>query len=389
MWGRAITVFTLLQRTFVASNPVTRMFTRTIITTTMSLSAWLGVSEPKKSQTPAEKLEKKREYEHNKRKRTFLHSWLVEFPWLEYTDERMHCKLCTAADPTGHGSFITGSRVYKIDSLKAHETSEFHIKTQAIKSAQSAEIGTSAAEVAVGALKTSVFNKMSHLFRTAHYLAKKARPYSDFADLCKLDMAKGLDIGDFYQNRTQCKNFIGYIANVEKQRLKATVSRAPFMSIITDGTTDSSIQEAEALLVRTSYKGDIRVNFMAVVTVTKPDADHISKALMQKAEERLGDEFKKKLIGTGTDGASVMLGKKGGTVALIKNALKRPFIIAVHCSGHRLELAFKDAMKKIPAFGKIDALLLSVFYFYHNSPLNRSNLKESAKSLGRLLLIKI
>ena len=77
-----------------------------------------------------------------------------------------------------------------------------------------------------------------------------------------------------------------------------------------------------------------------------------------------------------------MLGAKGGVVALIREELGRPFIISIHCSGHKLELAFKDAMKKIPALAKVDSLLLSLYYFYHNSPLNRANLKESAKALG-------
>ena len=47
----------------------------------------------------------------------------------------------------------------------------------------------------------------------------------------------------------------------------------------------------------------------------------------------------------GSDGTSVMLGKKSGVLALLK---EQPSLIGVHCSAHRLELCYKDAMKKVP-----------------------------------------
>lgn len=50
-----------------------------------------------------------------------------------------------------------------------------------------------------------------------------------------------------------------------------------------------------------------------------------------------------KLVALGSDGAAVMLGKNNGVIALLQ--AQQPSMIAVHCSGHRLELAYKVMMK--------------------------------------------
>ena len=55
-------------------------------------------------------------------------------------------------------------------------------------------------------------------------------------------------------------------------------------------------------------------------------------------------DFIPKLVALGSDGASVMLGENASVFAILKE--RQPEMIAVHCCGHRLELAYKDAIKK-------------------------------------------
>ena len=56
------------------------------------------------------------------------------------------------------------------------------------------------------------------------------------------------------------------------------------------------------------------------------------------------------------------------------------------CSGHRLELAPKDTMKRVPAFKKnYDRLmtgLVGIFYFYKKSSKQRKQLRRSYAALG-------
>ena len=74
----------------------------------------------------------------------------------------------------------------------------------------------------------------------------------------------------------------------------------------------------------------------------------------------------------GSDGASVMLGSENGVATLFWKY--SPWLFAVHCYGHRLELAFKDVIKKVPLLERLNVLLYGLYYFYHRSPLNSSNL---------------
>ena len=83
----------------------------------------------------------------------------------------------------------------------------------------------------------------------------------------------------------------------------------------------------------------------------------------------------------GSDGAAVMLGKKGGVAALLKQEGRQPKLQAVHCMAHRLELAFKASIKG-SVLSQVDELLLHLYLFYHGSPKNRSILRNACKALS-------
>ncbi|XP_014680148.1 PREDICTED: zinc finger protein 862-like [Priapulus caudatus] len=75
-----------------------------------------------------------------------------------------------------------------------------------------------------------------------------------------------------------------------------------------------------------------------------------------------------------------MLGKKGGVASRLKEL--SPALQAVHCTAHRLELAFKDAVKNVALCNTVNSLLLNLYLFYKNSSKNRSSLKEAADAVG-------
>ena len=99
------------------------------------------------------------------------------------------------------------------------------------------------------------------------------------------------------------------------------------------------------MYMQTCRAGMIHTNFIYCSQVEHGNAGQIVEAI-QKAVKTVvpWDDFKSKLVALGSDGASVMLGKNNGVIALLQTM--QPSIIAVHCSGHRLELAYKDMIKK-------------------------------------------
>lgn len=121
--------------------------------------------------------------------------------------------------------------------------------------------------------------------------------------------------------------------------------------------------------------------FVGLKQPISPNATGLYKAIM----EALGDvglseeELRKKLVGFGCDGSSVIVGKKRGVSAFLTRL--QPSCITVHCFAHRLELAYKDAVKENKLYDSCIVLLMGLYYFYHNSPKQRQNLKRSFESL--------
>ena len=62
------------------------------------------------------------------------------------------------------------------------------------------------------------------------------------------------------------------IAEVERRHLAHRLANARFLSLISDGTTDSSISEAEIVFVRYSIGGIVATSFVGVENVAKADA---------------------------------------------------------------------------------------------------------------------
>ena len=353
----------------------------------MDSAAFMGLFKPPNSKKPKpnlktdeEKKATREKYEQSGRNRSFHPGWLDEFKWLEYDDAvGMKCTICKERETVG--SYITGCKNYKKTSLQYHELSDSHIENVKRHNALINPESTQAAATLRQLTKKTVV-QLSLKFRNVHYLCKKGRPYVDYILLCHLDEVKGLDIGDQYRTNLSATEFASYIAQAERDKIRCEISKSKFVSAISDGTTDCSIQEAEIVYVRTCRNGKIEVFFSLVKNVAKGDAASICQ-VMVAGLENLCTDYKTKLVGTGTDGASTMLGAKSGAVQRLRELTERPFIIGVHCSGHKLELAFKDTLKsKINLYAKLELFLLNLYYFYRNSNLTRSGLKDSFKALN-------
>lgn len=340
---------------------------------------------PKKSKVSEEdQLEKNRKYETEKRKRAFNPSWKNTFKWLDYHvvngEGKMFCSICRRYDHAN--TFSVGNTNFKLETVKAHARSEGHKKNQLKFDAKTKPENTAAHKMLVQMNKKTM-EQLEILFRSAHALAKHGRPYSDFKWLCMLDEAKGLKLGSTYRNDKRCRDFVKAIATDLRRGTMSLVKEAPFLSLISDGATDSSHKEAEVAYVRFALHGETFIKFVGLKNIGKADADGISNALNVMMTGSFGEVWKTKVVGFGTDGANVMLGSNNGTVKKIKDQLERPYILPVHCSAHRLELAYKDACKKVLLYQKVDTMMLNLYLFYRNSPLNRSNLVASFNALDK------
>ena len=90
-------------------------------------------------------------------------------------------------------------------------------------------------------------------------LPRLGRPFSDMEWMCALDEKKGLDVGASFRTDKNCCEFIHCIAEEQRLGLQAQIQSNNFFSVMMDGTTDSSVSDAEIIYIR--YTGTLLLIF--------------------------------------------------------------------------------------------------------------------------------
>eukprot|EP00731_Ephydatia_muelleri_P002295 Em0001g2295a len=72
---------------------------------------------------------------------------------------------------------------------------------------------------------------------------------SDFPWLCTLDEKKGLSVGDSYRNEKSAQSLLKALLRKQRMQLRSVIQKAHYFSIMVDGTTDSSVTEAEIMYI--------------------------------------------------------------------------------------------------------------------------------------------
>ena len=130
-----------------------------------------------------------------------------------------------------------------------------------------------------------------------------------------------------------------------------------------DGSTDSGVVEQELLFVRFLDNGLPVNRFLTVESVKHADADGILHAIGNgfNYASVVNNYWKDGLVGFGSDGASLMMGRQNGVLKKIKDDVE------MHCVAHRLELAILDAFKGESILTELKDLLQGIYKHYHYS----------------------
>lgn len=329
----------------------------------------------------------KDDYE-KKRKRLFVPSWKREYLWLEYNQDKdeMFCKICRQFPGlAGDNPFTKGTNNFRKDPIKAHDASKSHKKCSEAKLTRDKPGQTPMARI-VARANEQQFEKMTKLFRTAYYIAKEELPLRKFDGLCQLQRANGVDFPDrSYSNDHACREFIRAISHTEQTETIDQISSCRFLSVLSDGSTDSGIIEQEVVYVRFVQNCQPVSKMVQCQSVNHAHAAGILEAI-DTAVETVGidqEVWNKKVVCANFDGASVMMGEKTGVAARLKSRV--PHIITLHCIAHKLELAVLDAVKDCPYLIVFEETLKSIFKFYYYSTKKRRQLTE----IGELLDEKV
>ena len=121
---------------------------------------------------------------------------------------------------------------------------------------------------------------------------------------------------------------------------------------------------------------EVKTTFLKCVKVPDCKAIALHKATKDIVEKY--DISDRKIVGFGSDGASVMAGEMGGVSALLKD---NRFCIFVHCVCHRLHLAVSQAYKNNQHMVTLQEILSGVYNYVQGS----SNRLQQFEDIATLL----
>ena len=198
--------------------------------------------------------------------------------WLFYkTDAKgapvsIHCKFCIQYEENikhvdgftnqfivGSTNFRKSNVQYHAENTKAHTKAyEFYLKDQGKTSKESNEelkkfkhsgAGSSSVISGLAKMEKNEVERMRLKFETALFIAKEELPLTKFEKVLDLEKHHGVKVGEAYKNNKQAGVFIDCIGETIKSGLAKRLSHAKFLSVLCDGSTDSSVKEQEAIYV--------------------------------------------------------------------------------------------------------------------------------------------
>jgi hypothetical protein len=239
------------------------------------------------------------------------------------------------------------------------------------------------------------FQATSNVFRTAYYVAKSDRPYSDHPDLIDLQRLNGAKVGRVLHSRVTCVDIIEHVACEMRKKIVTCLVNAqiPF-SVLVDEST--SLSQKSCLIVYLRFCVDVQSDptcvFLDLLELHSLTSESITLCIVDcLVSHGITHEVLSKFwLGFGSDGASVMIGCLSGVYTRLKE--RYPNLIGWHCFNHRLELSVHDAVKTCTEVNHFKAFMDKLYTLYSASPKNRRALADCAaevsvqlQKIGRVL----
>ena len=154
---------------------------------------------------------------------------------------------------------------------------------------------------------------------------------------------------------------------LQRNNLQRLLSDSCYLIMI-DETTDTSIIKEMVIYTRyISPEAEVCTSFLAIVELPNGTSETVEKALTNYLESN--NIPLSSLVGFGTDGAAVMIGRHNGVAARLKRL--QPILTSIHCVSHRLALAASQSGDRVPYIkNTFKPTLRQLFYFYENSPVH-------------------
>ncbi len=240
----------------------------------------------------------------------------------------------------------------------------------------------------VDAVNMSLLKETYYVFRTAYYLAKNNRPFTDHETLIELQQLNGVKMGHVLHSRFSATNIVESIA---KEMLCSIVnnivSSSSKLAVLIDEASTLSRKTTMIVNIKACVLGEPpEFVFLDLVELQDQTSEGIIDALMSCLTKAGFTEewLKQNWVSFVSDGASVMVGKHSGVSTKLKKRF--PKLLTWHCMNHRLELAVSDAVDKVTAINHFKIFVEKLHNIYSRSNKNQRELLQSAAEVGSQVL---
>ena len=200
----------------------------------------------------------------------------------------------------------------------------------------------------IGAMKCLYWQEIAH---TTNY-----EPLLSLAKSLGCTYLSALNAGGnaHYTSERIVQELVGILARQIEDAQLAALSHSLFYGFMIDESTDISVTKQLVLYGRyVTEAGEPCSSFLKIVDLVAGTAEAIRAYTTDK------ELAFSKLMGFGSDGASVMTGRLSGVATRLHRS--NPYLVAIHCVAHRLALACSQAGQKVSYIQKFKKALTSLY----------------------------
>ena len=227
------------------------------------------------------------------------------------------------------------------------------------------------------------------MIKTAYELALHPQfPLNSFNLLVKCLQMHGVALISGEDDNHAVSEYLGSIITAIEEKVAVIMASLHFFSLLSDESQALKTgSDKELVLIRIERSGIpvyITLSLLEMSDFGKTDATSLKERTDQVFDKEKGflrldsKKYEQRLVSATADGASVNFGADNGL--LTKIAATRPWLLKIHCSNHRTELAIKTVFEE-SVFKEVEDLYVGIFYFHKNSGKVLNVLKRHAKPL--------
>jgi hypothetical protein len=302
------------------------------------------------------------------------------------TDDMVFCKFCVKARCTNEWTTGKSWSDWKVDHFKRHLTQKYHteaitklrnqsrglLKTILTESVQEREIRKEFAQ-----RKQATPDEVKVLIDNVLLAVKINSSMLSVQDIHD-HVAKYVKIPESWRSKNYAFEFINCINSTIKTGILKEIKQSAYHTLIVDESTDISVSKMLILYMkfRNESESNHKTVFAGIIKITSCDSASILGAIRKFYLEN--ELNLNQMVMFTSDGASVMLGKRNGVAALLRQSI--PHLSEQHCVAHREDLGIDDAWRCIPLMKELETLFRTVYTIFSRSSVKKAKFEEFANT---------